>query len=127
MAALCAGALVGAPSLAAAQAFVPSEPAYLTAQASAGMLYVRVVITPEFDAAGVKALQAKKGGKFAHLTWKQTRGVAVTPKLSIRSATTTTELPAVTVLSVGVNTQGENVRRRPVCARRRWFKGGRVG
>lgn len=107
VAALCAGALVGAPSLAVAQAFVPSEPAYLTAQASAGMLYVRVVITPEFDAAGVKALQAKKGGKFAHLAWKQARGVAVTPKLSIRSATTTTEIPAVAVLSVGVNSQGE--------------------
>ncbi len=27
----------------------------------------------------------------------------------------------------GRATKGENVRRRPVCAPRRWFKGGRVG
>jgi hypothetical protein len=101
--AVSVGVLAGAPGLAAAQAFIVSEPSRLSAAASPGALYARVVITPEFSSPGVEALRTRRNGKFGHLLWRDARGVAVTPKITLRNATGATEIPAVPVLTLAIN------------------------
>ena len=103
VAAVSAGVLASAPALALAQAFVVSDPARLPVAANPGALYARVVITPSFNTPGVEALRVRRNGKFGGLAWRDARGVAVTPKITLRNTAGATEIPAVPVLTLAIN------------------------